>query len=455
VSGQSIAEIGTLLVGDLGAAFGVTAAPDKAMAFFQGVPVNDQIVDQQGVLNQLQLELWLGQFDTTLLLAPAQATIALPPGGASASEWYGSIVQGAVPLDVSSDAGRELLATLSTDQERFRQVNIAEPFECDPPDWPMPGTPYWTRWDSSAHDSTTTTTTTTPAAPGSPSRVPLMAGIDWTIRTDDRLPPITPAPPSEVVPIRNVTSERFPAASDEGISAAMSAGPPVARETIVSSNVVREVVRPDLAWRPGNLSPIDGGTTTATTGEDIVISFEYTLVTLRRAVAGDLWWDDTLLHNPSWYLPGFRAGALLAVGGENLVQVLPYAIIIARSAIVSGNWDHQESTSHVGPLLVSVTRSEDGVAIGWPGMQAIGLLATVLPELPPNADPGLGGQPPQVLPPSDAPSAPSSQSTTPTPPASPVTPPPDATPTSAPTPTPAPTTAPNSPPTTANPESGS
>lgn len=47
---------------DLTTAFGALT-PDKAAAFFPGVPVDDQIV-QNGAVNTLRLEQWLATFDT-------------------------------------------------------------------------------------------------------------------------------------------------------------------------------------------------------------------------------------------------------------------------------------------------------------------------------------------------------------------------------------------------------
>jgi hypothetical protein len=113
------------------------------------------------------------------------------------------------------------------------------------------------------------------------------------------------------------------------------------------------------------------------------------LVTLRRTINGTIWWDDALLSNPSWFLPGFAKGRLLSPGPGDSVQVIPYALLIARHARATGTWDNQESTTQVGPLRVAVTNTGTGVSIGWDGMQAIGLLAYVLPTLPPLSDPHL------------------------------------------------------------------
>jgi hypothetical protein len=121
----------------------------------------------------------------------------------------------------------------------------------------------------------------------------------------------------------------------------------------------------------------------------VTIAFQYLLVTLRRTIDGIVWWDDALLSRPSWFVPGFAKGGLLAAGASDAVQVLPYALLIARLATVTGTWDSQQDTTHVGPLQVAVTDAGGGVLVSWDGMQAIGLLANVLPALPPMGDPQL------------------------------------------------------------------
>jgi hypothetical protein len=143
-----------------------------------------------------------------------------------------------------------------------------------------------------------------------------------------------------------------------------------------------------------HINPVTGGPTTiTTTADDVTITFQYMLVTLRRTINGSIWWDDTLLSTPSWFLPGFAQGGLLAAGSGDAVQVLPYALLIARRATATGTWDNQQNTTHVGPLQVAVTDTGGGLSIKWDAMQAIGLLANVLPALPPLSDPQLGHHP--------------------------------------------------------------
>ncbi|QIS14368.1 hypothetical protein [Nocardia arthritidis] len=354
---HSINEIGQLLVSDLATAYGIANAPDKAMAFFQGVPVDDKIV-QSGRINPLRLGQWLALFDTTPILTPATAAITPPPGGESATSWYSAIITGAQPLNATNLAGQQFSTRLNHDKSLFGQVSVDEPLTCEPPDWPMPGTPYWQTWNSASHTTTTT-------APGKN----LVAGSDWAIRTTE------------------------PAATGGGGGSSGGSG-----EMLMSV-----AGGPPIIWNPGpghNFVNDDGllhdvgqpttGTTTdttTTTTSDITIQFDYMLVSLTRQVAGTTWWDDVLLNDPAWYLPGYQAGKLLGRGSGGAVPVLPYALVLARNAVVTGTWDNQQNTTRVGPLRVSVTTSGDSVAVGWAGMQAIALLADVLPDLPPEDDP--------------------------------------------------------------------
>ncbi|WP_225726364.1 MULTISPECIES: hypothetical protein [unclassified Nocardia] len=347
--GHSINEIGQLLVSDLATAFGIANAPDKAMAFFQGVPVDDKIV-QNGKLNPLRLGLWLATFDTTPILTPATAAITPPPGGESATNWYSAIVTGAQPLDAKNLAGQQFLARLSHDKSLFGQVSVDEPLTCEPPDWPMPGVPYWQTWNSASHTTTTT-------APGKN----LVAGNDWAIRTTT------------------------PAAAGGGGSGEMLM---IVQPTPIIPPGFGGITNDDgLLHDVGQ--PTTGTTTdtTTTTTSDIAIQFDYMLVDLTRRVAGTDWWDDVLLNDPAWYLPGYQAGTLLGKRTGGAVPVLPYALVLARNAVVTGTWDNQQNTTRVGPLRVSVINSGNSVTVGWAGMQAIALLGDVLPDLPPEDDP--------------------------------------------------------------------
>ncbi|MFD6159434.1 hypothetical protein ACFWF7_28420 [Nocardia sp. NPDC060256] len=348
--GHSINEIGQLLVSDLGTAYGIANAPDKAMAFFQGVPLDDKVV-QNGKLNPLRLGLWLAGFDTTLILTPATAAITPPPGGESATSWYTAIVTGAQPVDANSLAGQQLSKRLSGDKSLLSQVDVDQPLTCEPPDWPMPDVPYWQSWSSAAHSTTT-------AAPSKG----LVAGDSWAIHTTE------------------------PAASGGGGDSAMAlmfrpgGGPPIIPPGFGGhfdddGPVLRDVGQPT------------GGTDSTTTTSDVIIQFDYLLVDLTRRVSGTNWWDDVLLNDPAWYLPGYEAGRLLGKGSGGAVPVLPYALVLAKNASVIGTWDNQQNTTRVGPLRVSATGSGDSVSIGWPGVQAIALLADVLPDLPPEDDP--------------------------------------------------------------------
>ncbi|MFI6041893.1 hypothetical protein ACIA8C_09675 [Nocardia sp. NPDC051321] len=348
--GHSINEIGQLLVSDLATAYGIAAAPDKAMAFFQGVPVDDKIV-QNGKLNQLRLGLWLAGFDTTLILTPATAAITPPPGGASATGWYRAIVADAQPVDANSLAGQQLSKRLNNDRSLLAEANIDQPLTCEPPDWPIPDAPYWQSWSSASHTASTT------AAPNKA----LVAGNDWAIHT----------------------AAESTASGGPGDNSAMLMFRPIDGTPIIPPEWGGR--GDDERW---DLQNVDSGTdTTTTTSTDITIRFDYTLVYLTRRAAGTEWWDDVLLNDPAWYLPGYEAGTLLGRGSGGAVPVLPYALVLAKNAVVTGTWDNQQNTTRVGPLRVSATGGGDSVAIGWQGMQAIALLADVLPDLPPEDDP--------------------------------------------------------------------
>src|SRR5258708_2368135 len=132
---------GQALMTDRTTAFGALT-PDKAAAFFPGIPVDDQIV-QNGAVNTLRLAQWLATFDTPLVLRPGQAGTTAPPGGASATAIYSAVVTGAQAVDASSLAGRQLTRRILTDKMLLEQVAPEEPLGAEPSDWPLPNAPSW------------------------------------------------------------------------------------------------------------------------------------------------------------------------------------------------------------------------------------------------------------------------------------------------------------------------
>ncbi|MER5513041.1 hypothetical protein ABT052_48555, partial [Streptomyces sp. NPDC002766] len=61
------------------------------------------------------------------------------------------------------------------------------------------------------------------------------------------------------------------------------------------------------------------------------------------------------------------------------------ALLLVRNVVVDTPDTPPVDTTNLGPVRVE----DASGTLGWPGMQAIGLLANVLPTLPPAADPAV------------------------------------------------------------------
>lgn len=357
------------LVADLTAVFG-TLTPDKAVAFFPGVPVDDQIV-QKGVVNSLRLAQWLTTFDTTLVLRPGQVETTAPPGGESATALYSTVVTSAQPLDPTSLAGKQLTQRIATSRTLLDQVSPASPLGSEPTDWPLPDAPSW-QTASTAH---TTQSAPDPADPANTAvTMPNLA-------SDGQ-----PAP--QAVLTRWLKAVGDPVQAGEVLLEASSAKSD-AEIPSPATGTLLQITVPEGAT-------VETGATVAVIGPgqpppQAVVAYQYTLVPLTRIAAGTRWWDDILLSDPGWYVPGRAAGGLLPAPAAGTVNALPYALLIVRNVVVNSPNQPPDGTANLGPVLVSGGTATAGGTepLGRSGMQAVGLVANPLPSLPPASDPAL------------------------------------------------------------------
>jgi biotin carboxyl carrier protein len=358
--------VGQALIADLTTAFGALT-PDKAAAFFPGLPVDDQIV-QNGAVNALRLAQWLATFDTPLVLRPGQAATIAPPGGTSATAIYSAIVTGARAVVADDPAGQQLTRRILADKTLLEQVAVDEPLGAEPPDWPLPNAPSWR------------TASTVPAQvrpdPADPAntviRLPGLSGIsadhDVVVTWEKRV--------SDSVQAGELLAEVETAKVEDEIPSP------------VAGTLLEITIRPDGVVKAGDPIAIIGP---GPPQPQVVVEYQYTVVSLTRRIAGTPWWDDVLLSDPTWYIPGRTAGGLLPAPAAGMVNALPYALLVVRSVAVSSPGQPPADLTRLGPVLVSNAdgTAGDGATLGWAGLQAVGLVANVLPPLPPKDDPTL------------------------------------------------------------------
>jgi hypothetical protein len=357
---------GEALMTDLTAAFGTLTA-DKAAAFFPGLPVDDQIV-QNGVVNTLRLAQWLATFDTALVLRPGQVETTVPPGGASATAIYSAIVNGAQAVDATGGAGQQLTQRILADKTLLDQVAPEEPLGSEPPDWPLPDAPSWQ----------TASTGQTQAQPD------LADPVNVSVR---------------VLGLGGASAADKPFVTWlQAVGAAVKAGQPLWE--VETDKITTEFPAPATGFLLAKIVP-DG--TVVKVGQyigvigpeplapEVTVDYQYALVSLTRRVAGTPWWDDVLLSDPTWFIPGRTAGGLLPTAAAGTANALPYALLVVRNVIVSSPGVAPADAASVGPVRVSAADVSAGNAgiLSWTGMQAIGVVANVLPSLPPNSDPAL------------------------------------------------------------------
>lgn len=350
------------LMNGLTSAFG-TLTPDKAAAFFPGLPVDDQIV-QNGAVNTLRLAQWLATFDTPLVLRPGQAEMTAPPGGASATAIYSAIVSGARAIDVNSPAGQQLAQRILADRTLLDQVALEEPLGSEPPDWPLPDAPSWHRASTQPDlaDDPANTVVLVPSLDGIADGIAVSITA-WEKAIGDFVQP------GEVL------------AEAEFLKVSADIPSPAAGTLLeIRAPVNAEAKKGDPIAIIGPGQPAE-----------VIVDYQYTLVSLTRRIAGKQWWDDILLSDPTWFIPGRASGGLLPAQAAGTANALPYALIIVRNVVVRGPGQPPADMTRVGPVRVSNAGATAGspAGLGWTGMQAVGLVANALPPLPPKGDPAL------------------------------------------------------------------
>ncbi len=157
------------------------------------------------------------------------------------------------------------------------------------------------------------------------------------------------------------------------------------------------------AW---NGNSVQNGIGSSASPVSAPLQFEYCVVQLRRS-----WFSGTLLSTPGWCVPGkhkgdFSSGPLATPapgsvappGSSTPLQTGPLAYVpiafiavknlsISAAAFGLGNSTVQGATA-VGPFSVSAS-SSGSQALTHPGIQIIGWMCAVQPQLPPATDPVL------------------------------------------------------------------
>ncbi|MER5512763.1 biotin/lipoyl-containing protein, partial [Streptomyces sp. NPDC002766] len=321
----------------------------------------DDLIVQHGTVNTLRLGQWLATFDTPLVLRPGQAVRTLPPGGGrSATAIYSTILTSAQPVNLNSQAGRQLTKRIQVARSLLEQVAVEEPIGCDPSDWPLSTAPSWR----------TASTLTQPSADQSDP--------DNTVV---RMPNLGDAD-QEVAVTRWLKAVGDSVEADEPLLETSSAEGDTEIPSPASGTLLEITASEDSSVIEGDTLAVIGP---ALTAPQVNVEYQFTLVSLTRRASGKPWWDDILLSDPNWFIPGRTAGGLLPSPAQGTANTLPYALLLVRNVVVDTPDQPPADTMNLGPVRVE----DASGTLGWSGMQAIGLLANVLPTLPPAADPAV------------------------------------------------------------------
>ncbi|GIG30189.1 hypothetical protein Cma02nite_27890 [Cellulomonas marina] len=145
-------------------------------------------------------------------------------------------------------------------------------------------------------------------------------------------------------------------------------------------------------------------TQTTTTGTELRVRFSFcSVVVTRIGPTGTRWWNEELLADEDWYVPGLRRGSMVPdVPGDEQGMYLPRQLVLVKDVEITGTWTAEaqaafdRAAAYVGPFLVQppAAVTTDGsttltVQLVGEGIQVVGELCTPLPVLPPKDDPSL------------------------------------------------------------------
>jgi hypothetical protein len=375
-----------------------------------GIPVPDTLV-QDGTVNPLQVTTWLATVaETPLAVDVAESAVTSSFSSLlRAADMYGELVRYALPVATAdSPAGQRFLTMRNAAAAAVPgQAALAS----EPPDWPLPSVPYWTKFDTSDDQSTASTTTTTTPSPPNRRRLwqlRLLPPIDHLDPPALRIrPDLVPSPGA--VPTANVDAKAAPGLFVPLARTATSAEAlPPRRLTVIRTRVddppgdakqdppivlrTLPFARAVLAFDgPDQTTPATTGTTATTTRQSVSVSLEHTVVTIDRSS----WWSDGLVRDPGWYIPGLGRGAWVAdtPADGNVAVGLPVALLLIKALTVKGTFSDQDveqmrtGNAVLGPFGFAngTSSSVDGTTtIASDGMQLIGMFCAPLPVLPPQ-----------------------------------------------------------------------
>jgi hypothetical protein len=276
----------------------------------------------------------------------------------------------------------------------------------------LPAAPYWTTFDSKDEQSTSSTTTT-PTDPGPPIRrrlwqlhkLPDLGDIALTERPrvererPERLQPR--ATTIDFARTRSLSTETV--APEARIVLTDAAIAPAATRIATTPDTEPAALHRERPLQVATMLPFERGlfvlgqggdstsTATSTTDQTVTLSLSHTVVTVDR----NAWWNDNLVRDPTWYIPGLSQGAWVAapVADGSVVVGLPVALLLVRSLTVTGTFTDQDiselraGNAGLGPFSLQQATSStvDGTTtISADGTQLIGMFCAPLPMLPPQ-----------------------------------------------------------------------
>jgi hypothetical protein len=117
----------------------------------------------------------------------------------------------------------------------------------------------------------------------------------------------------------------------------------------------------------------------------ISIEFDYSFVKVNRP-----WILSSFFNDRSWFVPGYRRGALSAEPVS--FRLLPTAFVAIKALSIAADWSASDISSAANASAFGPFKIDAGVVngkIGHSGLQIVAWVLQVLPLLPPEDDPNM------------------------------------------------------------------
>jgi hypothetical protein len=154
---------------------------------------------------------------------------------------------------------------------------------------------------------------------------------------------------------------------------------------------LRQISQPSLIATRLTPQIINSTSSQAVTSHTIQLTFKYCLMSVDRP-----WLSQAFLSLPNWQVTGYQAGAFSTGTAQNnpgFFPALPVVFLAIKDLQITADWTESDvsaarQSAALGPFsLLGRTIDDKSPTLSCNGLQIIGWICQIMPDLPPNDSP--------------------------------------------------------------------